>query len=197
MAATKTVAKLPRHSTSRASTPPHSAARCASQRFVDSFHPPRFGNPRMRIRFAPALLVVAVTMSSMAPPDAAHGGVVPGTVERYSLDNGLQVVLASDPAAATVDVAVWYDAGTRLEPAGRTGVAHLFEHLMFRGSSRFGIGEHARRITATGGTFGAFTAPDFCSFFDTVPASGLETALELEADRMTGLVIDARRLDAT
>lgn len=151
----------------------------------------------MRIRFAYALLIVAVTMSWMTAPRTAAAGLIPGTVERYTLANGLQVVLASDPAAAAVDVAVWYDAGTRLEPAGRTGVAHLFEHLMFRGSARFAAGEHARRIAATGGTFGAFTTADFSSFFDTVPASALETALELEADRMSALVIDAKRLDVT
>ena len=150
----------------------------------------------MRIRFALALLIVAVTMS-WPTASTASAGPIPGTVERYTLDNGLQVVLASDPAAAAVDVAVWYDAGTRREPAGRTGVAHLFEHLMFRGSARFGAGEHARRITASGGNFGAFTTADFSSFFDTVPASALETALELEADRMSGLTIDAKRIDLT
>lgn len=148
----------------------------------------------MRSRITPAIWLLAVTTSWSAP---ARAGLVPGTVERYTLDNGLQVVLASDPDAAAVDVAVWYDAGTRSEPAGRTGVAHLFEHLMFRGSTRFAAGEHARRIAAAGGTFGGFTTADFCSFFDTVPAAALETALELEADRMTGLQIDAQRLDVT
>src|SRR6185436_15177768 len=116
-----------------------------------------FGNPRMRNRFAHALLIVFLATSPMTVPGAASAGLIPGTIERYTLDNGLQVVLAADPAAAAVDVAVWYDAGTRLEPAGRTGVAHLFEHLMFRGSTRFAAGEHARRIAASGGNFGAFT----------------------------------------
>src|SRR5262245_12453887 len=149
----------------------------------------------MRIRITLVLIVIGCVLTAPAPP--ARAALVPGTVERYTLDNGLQVVLASDPASAGVDVAIWYDAGTRSEPAGRTGVAHLFEHLMFRGSSRFAAGEHARRIAAAGGTFGAFTTADLCSFFDTVPAGGLETALELEADRMTGLAIDAARIDAT
>lgn len=149
----------------------------------------------MRSRITPAVLSLLAVTAGFA--SVARAGLVPGTVERYALDNGLQVVLASDPAAAAVDVAVWYDAGTRSEPAGRTGVAHLFEHLMFRGSSRFASGEHARRITGAGGTFGAFTTADFCSFFDTVPASALDLALELEADRMTGLAIDAQRLDVT
>lgn len=147
----------------------------------------------MRSRIAPALWMLFALLA----PLPARAGLVPGTVERYTLDNGLQVVLAADPAAAAVDVGVWYDAGTRSEPAGRTGVAHLFEHLMFRGSTRFASGEHARRIAATGGTFGAFTSSDLCSFFETVPANALETALELEADRMTGLLIDAQRLDVT
>ncbi len=150
----------------------------------------------MRSRSTPALLSL-LAMIALFAPASSRAGLVPGTVERYTLDNGLQVVLASDPAAAAVDVAVWYDAGTRTEPAGRTGIAHLFEHLMFRGSGRFASGEHARRITGAGGTFGAFTTADYCSFFDTVPAGALDTALELEADRMTGLVIDTQRLDVT
>jgi len=148
----------------------------------------------MRIRITSAPMILGCLLVCAAPAFAA---LVPGTVERFKLDNGLQVVLAPDPAAAAVDVAVWYDAGTRTEPAGRTGIAHLFEHLMFRGSSHFAAGEHARLVTAAGGTFGAFTTADFCSFFDTVPAAGLETALELEADRMTALVIDAQRIDVT
>ena len=127
------------------------------------------------------------------PPPAA----LPGTVERYTLKNGLRVVLCSDPQAAAADVAVWYDAGTRREKPGRTGIAHLFEHLMFRGSAHLPPGEHARRIEAAGGVFGAFTTADHACYYETIPAAALDLALELEADRMTGLLIDQTRLDAT
>jgi len=133
------------------------------------------------------------TTPAPPPPPAA----LPGTVERYTLKNGMRVVLCSDPQAAAADVAVWYDAGTRREKAGRTGVAHLFEHLMFRGSAHVPPGEHARRIEAAGGTFGAFTSADHACYYETVPASAVDLALELEADRMAGLLIDQPRLDAT
>jgi zinc protease len=133
------------------------------------------------------------TTPSAPPPPAS----VPGTIERFTLKNGLRVVLCSDPQAAAADVAVWYDAGTRREKAGRTGVAHLFEHLMFRGSAHAAAGEHARRIEAAGGMFGAFTTADHACYYETVPAPALDLALELEADRMTGLLIDQNRLDAT
>ena len=122
---------------------------------------------------------------------------VPGTLERFTLGNGLRVALCADSSAAAVDVAVWYDAGTRFERRGQSGIAHLFEHLMFRGSTRFGPGEHARRIEAAGGASSAFTNPDHGCFFETVPASALALALALEADRMTGLTLDQRRLDET
>lgn len=158
-----------------------------------------------RIPWLPVVAVLAMPGAALAadephantptaPPPPAS---VPGTVERFTLKNGMRVVLCADPQAAATDVAVWYDAGTRHEKPGRTGVAHLFEHLMFRGSAHVPAGEHARRIEAAGGTFGAFTTADHVCFHETVPAPALGLALELEADRMTGLVLDQRRLDGT
>src|SRR5262245_65140049 len=77
----------------------------------------------------------------------------PVEVRTVKLDNGLELLLAPDPAATAVDVAVWYASGTRHERAGQVGIAHLFEHLMFRGSARYGPQQHVRRIAAEGGTF--------------------------------------------
>ena len=81
--------------------------------------------------------------------------------ETVTLKNGLRLVLAPDPEARSVDVSVWYDAGSRHDLAGHTGVAHLFEHLMFRGSSHYGDGEHSRLVRSEGGTSGAYAAHDF------------------------------------
>jgi predicted Zn-dependent peptidase len=102
-------------------------------------------------------LVLAVLMT--APPASRADDTHPGPpalsagIQRTTLKNGLRLVLVPDPQATAVDVAVWYDAGSRLDRAGKTGLAHLFEHLMFRGSSHFAEGEHSRLARALGETW--------------------------------------------
>ncbi len=114
---------------------------------------------------------------------------IPGTtypVERYTLPNGLRVVLAPDRSAPVVGVAVVYDVGIRSEPPGRTGFAHLFEHLMFQGSENLEKLAHFRHVQGSGGTFNGSTHFDYTEYFETLPAGALERALFLEADRMRG-----------
>jgi zinc protease len=115
--------------------------------------------------------------------------------ETVTLKNGLRLVLAPDPQAKSVDVTVWYDAGSRNDPAGRSGVSHLFEHLMFRGSAHFGPDEHGRLVRNEGGSSGAFAAHDFIAFYETLPPDALELAFRLEADRMTGLTLTPQGVD--
>ena len=112
------------------------------------------------------------------------------------LDNGLRVLLDPDRSAVGVDVAVWYATGPAGEPAGRTGITHLMERLMFRGSPHFAAGEYARRVGEQGGTFNTFLAPDFCELYSTAPGSSLGTLLELEADRMAGRLLTAANVAA-
>ncbi|HYN94606.1 MAG TPA: pitrilysin family protein [Pilimelia sp.] len=107
-------------------------------------------------------------------------------VERFTLANGLRVVLAPDRSAPVVGVAVVYDVGIRSEPAGRTGFAHLFEHLMFQGSENLEKLAHFRHVQGSGGTFNGSTHLDYTDYFETLPANALERALFLEADRMRG-----------
>jgi predicted Zn-dependent peptidase len=104
------------------------------------------------------------------------------------LDNGLRVVVSPDPGVSVVGVNLWYDVGSRHEPAGKTGFAHLFEHLMFEGSMHVAKSEHMRLVQGCGGSLNATTNPDRTNYFETVPAEHLELALWLEADRMGGLV---------
>ncbi|HET9328204.1 MAG TPA: pitrilysin family protein [Candidatus Eisenbacteria bacterium] len=115
--------------------------------------------------------------------------------ETVTLKNGVRLVMAPDQKAKSVDVAVWYDAGSRHDPAGRTGVAHLFEHLMFRGSSHVGDGEHGRLVRNEGGSSGAYATHDFMSFYETLPPDAVELAFRLEADRMSGLTLTDQVLD--
>ena len=139
-------------------------------------------------------LLLAAGLALAVP--ARAGDSILGTVETVTLKNGLRLVLAPDSAAKSVDVTVWYDAGSRYDRPGKTGVAHLFEHLMFRGSAHFGPDEHARQVRAEGGTSGAFATSDFIALYETLPADDLELALKLEADRMAGLTFTQAALDA-
>jgi predicted Zn-dependent peptidase len=112
----------------------------------------------------------------------------PWPIETARLDNGLRVVVSEDRTAPVVCVNLWYDVGSRHEPAGQTGFAHLFEHLMFEGSVNVAKTEHMRLVQGAGGSLNATTNPDRTNYFETVPAEHLELALWLEADRMGGLV---------
>ena len=115
-------------------------------------------------------------------------------IEYYKLGNGLKVVLARDSSAPTVTVGVYYQIGMRIEPHDRTGFAHLFEHLMFQGSTNLGKMEFVRLVESNGGVFNGSTRLDFTNFFEIVPAHTLETILWAEADRMRGLAITQENL---
>ncbi|MEU1586153.1 pitrilysin family protein [Micromonospora sp. NPDC005710] len=117
-------------------------------------------------------------------PDSGY----PWPIQTSRLDNGLRVVVSEDRTAPAVAVNLWYDVGSRHEPAGHTGFAHLFEHLMFEGSVNVAKTEHMKLIQGSGGSLNATTNPDRTNYFETVPAEHLELALWLEADRMGGLV---------
>ncbi|MFL6144928.1 MAG: M16 family metallopeptidase [Labedaea sp.] len=104
--------------------------------------------------------------------------------DRFTLSNGLRVVLAPDDTSPVIGVSVHYDVGFRSEPEGRTGFAHLFEHLMFQGSESLEKLAHFRHVQSAGGTFNGSTHPDYTDFFMVLPSAGLERALFLEADRM-------------
>lgn len=112
----------------------------------------------------------------------------PWPIETTRLANGLRVVVSEDRSSPVVCVNLWYDVGSRHEPAGQTGFAHLFEHLMFEGSVHVAKTEHMRLVQGNGGSLNATTNPDRTNYFETMPSEHLELALWLEADRMGGLV---------
>jgi zinc protease len=109
-------------------------------------------------------------------------------IERHALDNGLRVVLSRDPRAPAVAVNIWYDVGSKHEKAGKTGFAHLFEHMMFQGSANVEKGQHFSLVQAAGGTLNASTWLDRTNYFETLPGHELELALWLESDRMASLL---------
>lgn len=108
--------------------------------------------------------------------------------EQYRLDNGLRVVLSRDEDVPVVAVNLWYNVGSRNERAGRTGFAHLFEHMMFQGSAHVPEMAHFAMIEKAGGSLNGSTWVDRTNYYETLPAHELELALWLESDRMGWLV---------
>ena len=116
--------------------------------------------------------------------------------EVVRLENDLTVILSEDHSAPTFSIAMVYDVGSRNEAPGKTGFAHLFEHMMFQGSENVGRGEHADLVEINGGGLGGVASVDQTHFYQTLPANQLDLALFLEADRMQSLDISQTNLDA-
>jgi len=112
----------------------------------------------------------------------------------YKLPNGLKVVISEDHIAPVVTVAVYYNVGFRLEPKGRTGFAHLFEHMMFQGSANVKKFEHAKYIEANGGSLNGHTDFDYTNYYQSMPSNRVELGLWLESDRMRSLDISEENL---
>ena len=132
-------------------------------------------------------LVLSASAAAIAPP--------PIKFSDAKLKNGLRLIIAEDHVAPVFSIAVVYDVGSRNERPGRTGFAHLFEHMMFRGSENVGVGEHFYTIFSNGGTMNGTTNKERTLYFETMPANQLEAGIFLEADRMRSLAITKESLD--
>ncbi len=115
-------------------------------------------------------------------------------VETTTLSNGLRVVISPDHSAPVATVGVYYRIGFRLEPHGRSGFAHLFEHMMFQGSENAAKMEHIKLINSSGGILNGSTYHDITNYYEAVPSNALERVLWLEADRMRALKVDDENL---
>jgi zinc protease len=138
------------------------------------------------------LLALACLAAAQRPP-ARGAGAATDTIkipfETYTLANGLTVILSVDHTTPTVAVNVWYHVGSKNEKPGRTGFAHLFEHVMFTGSGHVPYGLHDKLTEGVGGSNNGTTSNDRTTYFETVPSNYLEPALWAEADRM-GFLLD-------
>jgi zinc protease len=153
----------------------------------------------MRASLRSSAIVALTFVSTLATAcDRAPAAVTPATLQvasdYYTLPNGLKVVLSRDTTAPTVGIGVYYHVGFRSEPKGRTGFSHLFEHLMFQGSSNLGKLQFIKLIESNGGFLNGSTRFDFTNYYEVVPSNTLETILWAEADRMKGLAIDASNI---
>jgi zinc protease len=114
----------------------------------------------------------------------------PSDTHEFLLNNGLKLIVREDHRAPTVAHMVWYRAGSMDETNGRTGVAHVLEHMMFKGTDKVKAGEFSRLVAAVGGRENAFTSRDYTAYFQQVEKSKLEEVIKLEADRMSNLNFD-------
>lgn len=130
--------------------------------------------------------------AEQARADSPLGGL---PVIRETLGNGLRVVMSPDDSIPTVAIAVYYDVGSRNEEQGRSGFAHLFEHMMFQGSANVGKGEHFRLVMNRGGSMNGTTSVDRTNYFETLPSNELALGLWLEADRMESLAVTAENFE--
>ncbi|KXK05709.1 MAG: peptidase M16 domain-containing protein [Acidobacteria bacterium OLB17] len=119
----------------------------------------------------------------------------PLTLEQFTLDNGLRVVLDRDDSVPVISLAVYYDVGSRNERDDRTGFAHLFEHMMFQGSENVPKAGHFQYIMKAGGTMNGTTSSERTNYFETLPANQLPLGLWLESDRMRSLAVTQENLD--
>jgi zinc protease len=142
----------------------------------------RFGRARFLILF---LLPLSSLLSS-SPSDASLD------VQEHRLANGMKVLLVESPKAPVVTVQIWYKVGSRNEVMGRAGLSHMLEHMMFKGTPKYPKGAFSRLIKKNGGNDNAFTSQDFTAYFENLAADKVELALELEADRLRGLLLDEK-----
>jgi len=135
--------------------------------------------------------------SSAASAPASHRSVKSFDVafKEFKLKNGLRVILAEDHSAPTYSICVTYNVGSRDERPGRTGFAHLFEHMLFQGSANVGKGEHFILVQNNGGSANGTTSADRTNYFETLPANQLELGIFLEADRMRSPSITQANFD--
>ena len=141
------------------------------------------------------LSVVRPGVSAVAMALTLAVGLVPQAVAQlfdpksYMLDNGMQVVVIENHRAPVVTHMVWYKVGAADEPAGQSGIAHMLEHLMFKGTPNFPDGKFSELVARNGGQENAFTSQDYTGYYQSVAVDRLELMMQLESDRMTNLVL--------
>jgi zinc protease len=145
---------------------------------MDLIRDGRLGNG-LRVLFATAMLAALPAAAEEQAPK----------IEDFTLDNGLQVVVIPDHRAPVVTHMLWYKVGSADEDPGKSGIAHFFEHLMFKGTSNFGPGVFSARVADIGGRENAFTSYDYTAYYQQIAPAALPEMMAMEADRMTNLIL--------
>jgi len=149
----------------------------------------------MRARLACCFMLAVLSLAALpTPPAFAGDGVF--NPETFVLDNGMQVVVVPNHRAPVVTHMVWYKVGSADEQPGHSGIAHLLEHLMFKGTEKHGPGEFSSTVARIGGQENAFTSFDYTAYYQNVAKDRLELVMEMEADRMTNLTLTEDQVKA-
>jgi len=163
-----------------------------------TLHPPAFpARPALAgLALSAALLALAPALARAADApvntQADARADTHADVRTQVLSNGLTVVLREEHKAPVISFQVWYKVGSRNEETGRTGLSHMLEHMMFKGTARHAAGEYSRIIARNGGNENAFTSRDYTAFFMNWAPQNLPLSVDLESDRMTGLIVDPK-----
>ncbi len=139
------------------------------------------------------IFLIPITVSADASPvknNASNG------VKEYKLDNGLKVLIIEDHKAPLATFQIWYKVGSRNEPAGKSGISHLLEHMMFKGTPKYGSKEFSKIIQKNGGMDNAFTTKDYTVYHQMLASDRIELSIELESDRMKNLIMDPKEVVA-
>ncbi len=137
-------------------------------------------------RRAPIILIILLSVVLSLSQSLAR------EIKEFTLKNGLKVILLEEHKAPVVTFQIWYRVGSRDEVIGKTGLSHLTEHMMFKGTKKHGKGEFSRIVSMNGGNENAFTSKDYTAYFENFASDRIELSLELEADRMTNLNVDPK-----
>ena len=155
-------------------------------------------NKRRVLSALAVVLTIALAQPLIGQKKSSASDSIKIPFETYKLPNGLTVILSEDRTTPTVAVNIWYHVGSKNEMPGRTGFAHLFEHVMFTGSGNVPYGYHDKLTEGVGGSNNGSTSNDRTNYYETIPSNYLETALWMEADRMGFLLdkLDLAKLNA-
>jgi zinc protease len=137
-------------------------------------------------RAAASALALGLVLTALPPRPGAASGL---DVSHFTLGNGLEVVVIPDHRTPVVTHMVWYKVGSADETAGKSGLAHFLEHLMFKGTKKNPLGRYSQTVATLGGQENAFTTDDYTTYYQRIPRERLKTLMEFESDRMTGLVL--------
>lgn len=133
-------------------------------------------------------LLFSISVQAVTPEELEKAIRFP--VEKYQLANGLTVLLHPDPSIPEVSLQQWYRVGSKDEVPGRTGLAHFFEHMMFKGTKKYGAETWGKFLKSRGAEMNAFTSNDYTGYYVNIPSEHLELILQIEADRMRNLLLD-------
>ena len=148
----------------------------------------------MKIKFIKYLVINTLFLGLLIPISVESSLKFSDRIEEYVLSNNLKVILIKDSRSPVVVSSIWYKVGSSYEYDGITGISHILEHMMFKGTSNTKPGEFSRKIKEIGGTENAFTGRDFTGYFQKIHKDFLELSLMLESDRMSNLVFDQNEL---